>query len=53
MILNNLTPSEKASLGLFQDIREEYGGAGKVCGGARNKAPTSLVKEVRYDFVWC
>ena len=52
-MLNNLTPSEKASLGLVQDIREEYGGAGKVCGGARKKIHTSVVKEVRYDCVWC
>ena len=52
-MLTKLTPSEKASLGLVQDIREQYGGAGNVYGGARKKNNTSVVKEVRCDCVWC
>ena len=50
-MLSHLTPVEKASVGLVQDIREEYGGSGKVWGGARKKVYAGVVKEGRYDCV--
>ena len=53
-MLSHLTPIEKASVGLVQDIREEYGGSGKVVansGGARKKVYAGGVMKVRYACV--
>ena len=54
-MLNHLTPIEKASMGLVQDIREEYGGSGKLVansGGARKKVYASGAMKVRYTCVY-
>ena len=53
-MLNHLTPIEKASMGLVQDIREEYGGSGKAVassGGARKKVYAGGVMKVRFTDV--